>query len=116
MVKYLIDQNERRDVTMLYAARGPLDVAYRQVFEEARSKLDIGTTYVLSDVPQGASNPNTVKGVVTQTLIEQAVPDYMERTFYISGTHSMVEAMQENLLGLGVARRNIKTDFFPGYA
>jgi ferredoxin-NADP reductase len=62
------------------------------------------------------SSPYTVASSITSRLIKSSVPDYPERIFYISGTHSMVNGMQDILSGLGVPKHQIKTDFFPGYA
>jgi ferredoxin-NADP reductase len=44
------------------------------------------------------------------------VPDYNDRTFYISGPRAMVVRFQRLLNDLGVARSRIKVDYFPGYA
>jgi glycine betaine catabolism B len=49
-------------------------------------------------------------------LIEREVPDYGDRTFYISGPRAMVVRLQSLLIGLGVARSRIKVDYFPGFA
>mgnify|MGYP002141562475 FL=1 len=49
-------------------------------------------------------------------MILAEVPDFKERVFYISGSHGMVTAFKKMLRELGVARKNIKTDFFPGLA
>jgi ferredoxin-NADP reductase len=51
----------------------------------------------------------------TDTL-KQAMPDYAERLFYISGPHGMVTATEQLLRQLGVPRSHIKKDFFSGYA
>jgi len=118
MAKYLIDKQEHRTVTLLYSVHTPDDIAYREVFEEARRTAGLDTTYVLTG-SNGASQsalPHSHHGRITAQLIQQTVPDYLERTFYLSGTHGMVTAMQQTLHELGVARSQIKTDFFSGYA
>lgn len=116
MVKYLLDTNERRDVVMLYSARSAEDVAYRDVFEDARTRLGIHTTYFLTD--QGAALPdgNYRASYITAEAIKATVPDYHERTFYISGPQPMVAAVRDALAELHVGAHQIKTDFFPGYA
>ena len=116
MVKYLIDTNDRRAVTLLYSARTEADMAYKSVFEEARSSLGINTVYMVTEGNATVSSPHTVASSITSRLIKSSVPDYPERIFYISGTHAMVNGMQDILSGLGVPKHQIKTDFFPGYA
>jgi ferredoxin-NADP reductase/Na+-transporting NADH:ubiquinone oxidoreductase subunit NqrB len=116
MAKYLLDKNQSRVITLLYSARTEADIAYKDLFEEARQAIGLDTIYTLSDNKAIVARPHTAAGLITIGLIQQAVPDYLERVFYISGTHPMVVAMQDILAGLGVNRSNIKVDFFPGYA
>ncbi|MGH7141792.1 MAG: hypothetical protein ACREGH_04140 [Minisyncoccia bacterium] len=52
---------------------------------------------------------------IDAALISQYVPDYRERTFYISGPHSIVEVFKKTFREMGVSRFKIKSDFFPGY-
>ena len=53
---------------------------------------------------------------MTGAMIAKEIPDYRERTFYISGPHVMVDSSKKVLERLGVPRSQIKTDFFPGLA
>ena len=116
MVKYLLDKNDTRKVTLLYSARTEEALAYKDVFEEARNKLGLRVLYAISDSKAEITSPNTVAGMITPDLIKQLVPNYLETIFYISGTHAMVVDMDDILVGLGVSKKNIKIDFFPGYA
>jgi len=114
MIKYLLDNNQRRDITMFYSAKTDKDLVYRELFERARQKLHIKTIYTINEATTASSFIKT--GLITSELMKSEVPDYRERLFYISGTHVMVEAMRAMLLEIGVTRNHIKTDFFPGYA
>jgi len=116
MVKYLLDTNDSRAVTLLYSARTESDIACKEVFEEARQAIGIRTFYGITDKGAIVSDTHTFAGYVTADIIKRAVPDYQERMFYISGTHQMVNAMQDILSSLGIQRSQIKIDFFPGYA
>ncbi len=115
MVKYLIDNRENRSVRMLYAVKTKADIAYKDVFEEARSAIGMKTLYVLSG-KQEANENNMINGLINKRLLQRAVPDYEECLFYISGTHDMVESVELALLSMGVHHHNIKMDFFSGYA
>jgi len=114
MIKYLVDTNDPRDVTLLYSERNVAELAYGDVFAAAQAKLQTKVVYTLTD-------PNTLvpadmhAGVITPELIMAEVPDYRERLFYVSGPHSMVKAMQAVLKAIGVSEHNVKVDFFPGY-
>ncbi len=117
MVKYLIDQHEQRDIIMLYAAKDAQDIAYADVFEQARRELGIPTTYVLARPnPTQPLNAYQREGYIDGGVIRAAVPDYRGRMFYISGSHQMVVAIQDTLNNLGVPKSHIKVDYFPGYA
>jgi len=49
-------------------------------------------------------------------MIAKAVPDYRERTFYLSGPRPLVVSFEEVLRNIGIRKGRIKTDFFPGFA
>lgn len=114
MVQYLVDTKDTRSVTMLYANKTAAEIAYKDVFDAAAQSIGLKTTYVLADEP--APVPGTVAGQINEAVIAQEIPDYRERIFYISGPHSMVGAISSTLRSMGVPSRNIRTDYFPGFA
>lgn len=114
MVQYLLDLNEKRNITLLYSNRAASEVAYKDVFDRASVELGIKTVYAVTD-PDPALPAWCRQGVVTAHMIAEEIPDYAERKFYISGPHAMVTAFRKTLREMGVKRRNIKTDFFPGF-
>lgn len=117
MAKYLTDTDDRRSVIMLYSARNRGDIAYAPIFEEARKRIGMKTVYVLTGETSNGSEPSVYKGIkISADMVKREIPDYIERTFYLSGTHEMVEAVHQMLTSLGVRRSHIKTDYFPGYA
>ena len=114
MVQYLLDKKEMRSVVLFYANKAADNIAYRDVFDRARNELGVKTIYLAT----GEKTP--VPGIYTEPLssklIMREVPDYRERTFYLSGPNAMVTAFKETLLTMGIPRRKIKVDFFPGFA
>lgn len=104
MIKFLLDINQKRDIILLYSNKSNADIVYKDIFDEAYKKLDIETVYVNTDT----------SGYIDERMIIEKVPDFKDRTFYISGPHSMTDAFQETLKKMGV--KDIKVDFFPGYA
>ena len=99
MIKYLIDIDEKRDITLLYSAQNAAELAYKDVFDVARQQLGIKVSYVITDQPTPSNDPSIKLGRINSDLIKQAVPDYQERLFYISGTHGMVNAIQAPIRG-----------------
>jgi ferredoxin-NADP reductase len=61
-------------------------------------------------------SPDMRIGFIDEKMIRETVPDFAERTFYISGPQAMVDAERRLLRRMGVAFWQIKTDFFPGLA
>ncbi len=55
-------------------------------------------------------------GFIDENMIRKEVPDFKDRTFYISGPHIMVTTFENVLKNMGVKRGQIKTDYFPGFA
>jgi ferredoxin-NADP reductase/Na+-transporting NADH:ubiquinone oxidoreductase subunit NqrB len=115
MVKYLLDTNEQRTMTLLYSAQSAAELAYTDVFSEAEQRLGMKVVYTLTGSEVAADWAGR-RGFITAEVIKAEIPDYQERLFYISGTHAMVIAMQDALKQLGVHGSQIKTDFFSGYA
>lgn len=114
MAKDLIDRNEQRDIDLFYSVKTEDQIVYHDIFDEAGKKLGINTIYVVTDKTSVPENWHGETGFVTSEMIIKYVPDYLERTYYISGPHSMIVAFKRALSKLGVPRSHIKTDFFPG--
>ena len=116
MVKYLIDKKEKRDVVLFYSNKLVSDVAYADVFNTAEKELGIKTIYALSEASAVPKDWKGKVGFIDGKMIATEVPDYKERSFFLSGPHGMVTAFQTTLQQMGVPSSHIKTDFFPGFA
>ena len=112
MIQYLLDRNEARPIVVLYGAETRDDIAYRDVLDDAERQLGIRTFYAVARSPGRDQYP----GFIDARMVRAAVPDYRERTFYISGPQAMVKALRRTLERMGVHRSHIKVDFFPGFA
>jgi glycine betaine catabolism B len=115
MLKELVDKQIARPIVMLYGNNSGEEIAYADLFDQAERELGIRTVYaVAADPPHGRDNVH--HGFIDSALIEREVPDFSDRTFYISGPRAMVVGFQTLLFDLGVARSRIKVDCFPGFA
>ncbi|MER8693066.1 RnfABCDGE type electron transport complex subunit D [Mesorhizobium opportunistum] len=112
MLQYLIDRKEQRPIVILYGTQGQQDIAYRDVLDAAKQELGIKTIHAVAKGAERGQYP----GNIDERLIRLAIPDYLERTFYISGPQAMVKALRQKLLVMGVRRSKIKVDYFPGFA
>ncbi len=106
MIKYLIDMNEKRDVIVVYTAKSKDEFVYTDVLEAAQEKLGIRTIY----------NESSIQGHMNSGSLAREIPDYASRTFYISGSHGVVDAFNQLLKELKIPKTQIITDYFPGFA
>jgi ferredoxin-NADP reductase len=122
MIKAMSDRGEKRNVVLLYSNRTADEIAYRDVFDEAAKTIGLKTVYSLT----GAASPPSISnndypisschfGRIDDNLIKREISDYRERTFYVSGTQSLVDGTTKLLRTIGIPRSQIKTDFFPGF-
>ncbi len=121
MVKYLSDRGEKRSAVLFYSNRTMDEIAYRDVFDEAAQTIGLKTVYAVTGAEETlianreSRIANLYSGRIDSSLIRREVPDYRDRIFYISGTHAMVTTMETTLHRMGIPRKQIKTDFFPGF-
>ncbi|MEX0877722.1 MAG: hypothetical protein WDZ40_02540 [Candidatus Spechtbacterales bacterium] len=101
MVKYFIDKNESRDVILLYAVNKKEDAVFRDIFEEAKKRFGMKSVYITERIDAD--------------IIKKEVPDFEERTFYISGPEPMVKSIERVLTKIKMPLKRIKRDYFPGY-
>ncbi len=114
MIQHLLDINQRRDIVLFYINRKENEIVYKDVFDKARQKLGIKTIYTLTDTTQIPPTWKGKVGYVDKRMLRESVPDYGKCVFFVSGPNAMVTSVQEVLIGMGVNRDRIKTDFFPG--
>jgi ferredoxin-NADP reductase/Na+-translocating ferredoxin:NAD+ oxidoreductase RnfD subunit len=102
IIKFLTDTNQKKSITLFYTVSTPQEIVYKDIFEKAKEKIGLKVIYKVGRI-------DNIK------LIEEEVADFKERKFYISGPNAMVKAYKEMLLESGIKRKNIVTDYFPGY-
>jgi ferredoxin-NADP reductase len=116
MIRDLLDKKEKRDIVMLYSNRTIDDTAYVDLLDRADSEIDMRISPIFSNQTPETQAKNGFPSVIDQQLITTEIPDYRDRIFYLSGPHGMVNAFNDLLVELGVPKRHIKKDFFPGFA
>ncbi len=115
MVQYLIDTGEKRDMVLLYACASASDFAYMDIFERAKKAIGLRCIPIVTDSAQAGEDWKGRQGRITEAMLKEEVPDWQERLFYLSGPSRMVDTYKKLLRGMGVNRRNIVTDYFPGF-
>ncbi|MDB5181923.1 MAG: oxidoreductase [Candidatus Saccharibacteria bacterium] len=111
MLKYLLDSGETRDIIMIYAVSDPSEVAYADILAAAERNgikvIGLLTSGVSAQDWQGST------GTLDAAFISEKIPDYKNRTIYISGPNAMVQNTESILRGMSA--KKIKTDYFTGY-
>lgn len=122
MVKYLLDTNEKRDIVLLYANKTSGDVAFVDLLKQAQiiglKTINFYTDILKPVLPTYGVGKEVVSvfTLIDEIAIKKYVPDWQERTFFVSGPEPMVEAFGKMLKTMGIKGRQLKTDYFPGYS
>jgi glycine betaine catabolism B len=114
MLKYLLDTRQRRDIVLLYANKTVHEIVYQDVLNAASTQLGVKTFYTLTDPTAVPRNWTGFIGRLNEQMILRAMPDFDERTYYLSGPPEMVRAYEQVLKNMGVSGHQMKKDFFPG--
>ena len=114
MLKYLLDVQQRRDIVLFYVNNTANEIAYGDVLRATQTTLGVRIFYTLTDTAAVPRSWSGFVGRLNEQMIVRAVPDYRERTYYISGPQEMVRACENVLKHLQIRHDQIKKDFFPG--
>jgi len=107
MLKWLVDNQEKRPIKLLYSARVMEEVAFKDVFEA----YGLEPTYILDQPP---ANWKGETGRLTADKILELAPDQPNQLYYLSGPEPMVEALI-NDLKTKVPKNRLVGDYFPNY-
>lgn len=107
-----ITTGAKHEAVLLYSNRRVDDIVDADLFGRVPGWR---TIYTLTDRSAVPTDWPGETGPIDAQLIQKTIADYRERTFYISGPQPLVIAIGKQLRQLGVHRRQIITDYFPGY-
>ena len=113
-LKFIIDNEESRDITLIYSNRTKGDICFDELWQQASEKLAkfklIST--LVDEIPQGWHGET---GMVDEAMIKKAVGQLGGKQYFISGPEPMVEAFKPKLVAMGIADTAIHQDWFPNY-
>ena len=92
MIRHMLETGDRRDAVVVYANWREEDIAYTQLLREASDRLGIRIVHTLSATDSVPEDWAGRTGFIDAGLIKEEVPDYFDRTFYVSGPQVMVAA------------------------
>lgn len=112
-LQWMHDSNQNYDASLYYCVNTSDELAYYEEFLALAKKIDMKLIPTISQ--EDVSAPYQ-KAYVTEALLAQHTPDFIDRTWYLSGPPAMVNSYKDLLVTIGVAPSKIKTDYFPGLA
>jgi ferredoxin-NADP reductase len=108
IAEWLAKTKEERPIRLLHAVRTEDDIIFQDVFEAA----GINETVIVSEPSASWGGERGRLDAETILGLEKPTDDTL---IYLSGPEPMLEALEKDLAGHGVAKRQLVTDFFPGY-
>lgn len=116
MISWLTEQQDARDITLLYAVSNTSDIIFQEQFDAYSSVGRFTKVLYTTDHKAGGISwaGEIVKSRITAAdIIARAKPDAQ---IYLSGTESMVEQLRHDLQQkYAVPQYRIAFDFFEGY-
>jgi ferredoxin-NADP reductase len=113
MIKYSTDKMLETSIILLYSNRIESDIAFKDELEEMQ--LLNPNFKLINTITRPEASWRGTKGRINARMVKELIPDYMERTFFVSGPQKMVDAMVSILADLNLREEQIKQEYFPGY-
>ncbi len=99
MLQWVERKTEQRDIQLVHAAHSQEDLVFTDLFEN----MDIDFITLVG------------KKLVAEELIDM-VGGLKDKTVYMSGPEPMIEALNKQLIDIGINKTDIVTDYFPNYS
>lgn len=108
MFRWLAATGEQRDIRFMYGVKSEDDIVFQDDIEAA----GVHATIVVSEPSESWGGE---RGYVTAETVLGLEHPSDDTLIYLSGPEPMLEALQKDLIKHGVDKRQLVTDFFPGY-
>ena len=108
MFEWLAATGEQRAIRFLYAVRSEDDIVFQDTFDKA----GIHATIVVGEPSEAWGG---LRGRLDADMVLGLEKPNDDTLIYLSGPEPMIEALEKDLLAKGIQKRQLVTDFFPGY-
>lgn len=115
MIRWLTEQQDRRDITLLYSVRSAEDIIYTDTFDTYAQIGDLTRVLYTPDVKAPSVWPGSVenKRLTAADIMKFVRP---ESQIYLSGSEQMVEQLRTALQKHhGIPQYRLAFDYFDGY-
>ncbi|TAH35168.1 hypothetical protein EYC59_02470 [Candidatus Saccharibacteria bacterium] len=112
LLQQLIEQHDKRPVTLFYCARTPDALVWSDFLAHATQAIPL---HVVPVVSQPDTKWRGETGRLSSEILDRAQLDLIHSDIYVSGPPPFVSSALDLLHAKGVPRQQIKTDYFSGY-
>ena len=120
-LEYALDKQLPIDFTLIYSNKTTGEIAFAKYFEELSASTSVQNTggpkirvvNTITRLEEGVQWSGRT-GRINRQMIEEEVPDYRERLFYVCGVPEMVRDLASVLYEMGLDRKRVKREEFTG--
>ncbi|MGD8463734.1 MAG: ferric reductase-like transmembrane domain-containing protein [Anaerolineae bacterium] len=110
MLQTMVEREDVRPVLLFYGGRDWQELTLREELDALSAKLNLKLIYVLNAPHEGWQGET---GYVTAEVLRRYLPKQYKRfVYFICGPDPMMDAMEQALPQLGIARESIQTERF----
>ncbi len=113
MIRDCAARQPQRKITLFYGNQSMSDGAYLNELMALEKQMP--NFKLVSTLAKPPADWQGETGFITHTILRKYVVDLASPIYYICGSPSMVTALQETLLEMGIEQERIKVEDFPGY-
>jgi len=111
--KFCTDNLMSTDIILLYGNRTENDIVFRDELDGMQKEnRNLKIIHTLSQPNE--EWPGHV-GRIDKVFVVKEIPDYQDRVFYCCGPPGLVESIKQMLTELGVSKKKLIVEQFPGY-
>lgn len=105
MIKYVLDKKISTPITLIYSSSG--NFPFKDELDSWQKQLSNLTSHYVNTATNDRLNKKSFRLL--------PIPYPLNPVFYLAGSHSLVNNLENILLNLGIDQTNIRTDKFDGY-
>ena len=115
--RFVYDKGISSDLVLLYGNNTEPDIIFKKDFDQmSQTNQNLKVVYTLTSTDAGKDDWQGKRGYIDKIMIQDEIPDYAVRVFYICGPPNMVSALTRLLThDLKINSDNIVTENFTGY-
>jgi predicted ferric reductase len=108
ILQTMADAGDNRTVYLFYGSYDEENIIFKDQLEKLKKQLNLNIVYVLEE---HKNEDEFILGYITHDLLDEALPGNREELYYfVCGPLEMIEAMENNLVKLGIPGSQVTTE------